>query len=224
MTELFARIRHYLEEQRLQPDINRGLRATVGFMGAFLATTWFHLPLDASFAAIAAQNIAMLDIRGSYPLRLSLLLFMTAVVAGACWLGGMAGDPLPAALLAMALIVVLGGVWRHLSPDYGMSLAIHSAFLLMLGLAQPGGEVIANQHFIAGLVGGLWGIFVQVSLWPFRAQHPLRRAVADTWLALSDLLTAFEPDDKISAPARQQRIAAQEALLRTSLDQTTATL
>jgi uncharacterized membrane protein YccC len=224
MSDLFARIRHYLEAQRLQPDINRGLRATVGFMGAFLATTWFHLPLDASFAAIAAQNIAMLDIRGSYPLRLSLLLFMTAVVAGACWLGGMAGDPLPAALLAMALVILLGGAWRHLSPDYGMSLAINSAFLLMLGLAQPGGEVIANQHFLAGLVGGLWGIFVQVSLWPFRAQHPLRRAVADTWLALSDLLVALEPDDKATPAARHQRIAAQEALLRTALDQTTATL
>lgn len=224
MIDLFARIRHFLEDKRLQPDINRGLRATVGFMGAFLATWWFKLPIDASFAAIAAQNIAMLDIRGSYPLRLSLLLFMTAVIAGSCWLGGMTGDHLPSALAAMGLIIVLGGVWRHLSPDYGMSLAINSAFLLMLGLAQPGGEAIANQHFLAGLGGGLWGIFVQVSLWPFRAQHPLRRAVADTWLALSDLLAALEPDDNATPEARHRRIAAQEALLRTALDQTTATL
>ncbi len=56
MNGLFARLRHYLEEQRLQPDINRGLRATVGFMGAFLATAWWHLPLEASFATIAAQT------------------------------------------------------------------------------------------------------------------------------------------------------------------------
>lgn len=224
MNDLFARIRHYLEEQRLQPDINRGLRAVVGFMGAFLATWWFKLPIDASFAAIAAQNIAMLDIRGSYPLRLSLLLVMTAIVAGSCWLGGMAGDHLPSALAAMGLVIILGGVWRHLSPDYGMSLAINSAFLLMLGLAQPSGEAIANQHFLAGLGGGLWGVFVQVSLWPFRAQHPLRRAVADSWLALSDLIAALEPDEKNTTLARHQRITAQEALLRTALDQTTATL
>lgn len=224
MTAAFARIRHYLEEQRLQPDINRGLRATAGFMGAFLAASWFHLPIDASFAAIAAQNIAMLDIRGSYPLRLSLLLAMTAIVAGSCWLGGIAGGDLPSSLAAMGLIIVLGGVWRHLSPDYGMSLAINSAFLLMLALALPAGEAAANQHFLAALGGGLWGIFVQVSLWPFRAQHPLRRAVADTWLALSDLLAALEPDEKITPEARQRRISAQEALLRTALDQTTATL
>ena len=79
MSGLFARTRHYLEEQRLQPDINRGLRATVGFMGAFFAALWLNLPIEASFAAIAAQNIAMVDIRGSYPLRLSLLLVMTAI-------------------------------------------------------------------------------------------------------------------------------------------------
>jgi len=224
MSGHFARLRHYLEEQRLQPDINRGLRATVGFMGAFLATSWWHLPVEASFAAIAAQNIAMLDIRGSYPLRLSLLLVMTAIFAGAGWLGGVTSDHLPAGLAAMGLVIVLGGVWRHLSPDYGMSLAINSAFLLMLALAQPEGVARANHYFLAALGGGLWGVVVQVGLWPFRAQHPLRRAVADTWLALSDLLAAMGPEETPDPAARHQRIAAQEALLRTALDQTTATL
>lgn len=223
MSDLFARLRHYLEEQRLQPDINRGLRATVGFMGAFLATAWWHLPIEVSFAAIAAQNVAMVDIRGSYPLRLSLLLAMTAIVAGSCWLGAMAADQLGSGLLAMGLIVFLGGVWRHLSPDYGISLAINSAFLLMLALALPGGEAAARHHFLAALGGGLWGVFVQVSLWPFRAEHPLRRAVSDSWLALSDLVAALEPD-AASPDARHRRIVAQEALLRTTLDQTTATL
>lgn len=223
MSDLFAHLRHYLEEQRLQPDINRGLRATVGFMGAFLATAWWHLPIEVSFAAIAAQNVAMMDIRGAYPLRLSLLLAMTAIVAGSCWLGAVAADHLVAGLLAMGLIVFLGGVWRHLSPDYGISLAINSAFLLMLALAMPGGDIAARHHFLAALGGGLWGVFVQVSLWPFRAEHPLRRAVSDSWLALSDLIAVLEPDD---APpdARHRRIVAQEALLRTTLDQTTATL
>lgn len=224
MRGIIARARHYLEEQRLQPDINRGLRATVGFMGAFLVAAWLKLPVEASFAAIAAQNIAMVDIRGSYPLRLSLLLAMTAIVAGSCWLGGMAGGHLPSALGAIALVTVLGGVWRHLSPDYGMSLAINSAFLLMFALALPDGAAHANNYFLAGLCGGLWGLFVQVALWPFRAQHPLRRAVADSWLALSDLLEAMAPGENVDANARQRRIVAKEAALRTALDQTSATL
>ncbi|MDB6165012.1 MAG: rane protein [Lacunisphaera sp.] len=225
MSGIFARARHYLEEHRLQPDINRGLRATVGFMGAFLATTWWHLPLEASFAAIAAQNIAMVDIRGSYPLRLSLLLVMTAIMAGSCWLGGMTAAHVPAALAAMALVVVLGGLWRHLSTDYGPSLAINSIFLMLLALALSDGTATASRHFLAALGGGLWGVFVQVSLWPFRAQHPLRRAVADSWLAVSDLLAAMAPEGgPADRAARHQRITAQEAALRTVLDQTSATL
>src|SRR5262245_50730890 len=116
MNALIARWHDYVEEKRFQPDINRGLRATVGFMGAFLATAWWNLPIEVSFAAIAAQNIAMVDIRGSYPLRLGLLLAMTAIVAGSCWLGALAADHLVSGLLSMALIVFLGGIWRHLSP------------------------------------------------------------------------------------------------------------
>jgi uncharacterized membrane protein YccC len=224
MSGIFARTRHYLEEQRLQPDINRGLRATVGFMGAFLAAVYWHLPIEASFAALVAQSIAMVDIRGSYPLRLSLLLAMTAIMAGSCWLGGLVGADLPMSLAGMALVVVLGGLWRHLSPDYGMSLAINTAFLLLLAVALPAGETPAYRHLLAALGGGLWGVFVQVSLWPFRAQHPLRRATADSWLALSDLLAALAPDEGTDSAARHQRIAAREAALRTVLDQTTATL
>jgi len=224
MSEHLARLRHYLEEQRLQPDINRGLRATVGFMGAFFATAWWLGPLEASFAAIAAQNVAMLDIRGSYPLRLGLLLVTAALYAGSCWLGGMASGYLPHGLLAMALIILLGGIWRHLSPDYGMSLAINSAFLLMLALAHPDGPARANHFFLAGLSGGLWGLFIQVALWPFRAQHPLRRAVADSWLALADLLEAMIPGENPDADARHRRIAQMEAALRVALDQNSATL
>src|SRR5260221_7743602 len=106
----------YLERERLKPDLNRAMRCTVGFMGPMLAAYLWHLPVEASFAAIAAQNIAMVDIRGSYPLRLSLLLAMTAIVAGSCWLGGMAGGHPPPPLAAMGPIIVLGGVLRHPSP------------------------------------------------------------------------------------------------------------
>src|SRR6478735_11032310 len=83
-----ARIRRHLEQGRFQPDINRGLRATVGFMAPMLATVYWELPIEVSVAAIAGQNIAMVDVRGSYPLRASLLVAMTAILAGACWLGG----------------------------------------------------------------------------------------------------------------------------------------
>src|SRR5258706_2858161 len=112
----------YLERERLKPDLNRAMRCTVGFMGPMLAAYWWHLPVEASYAAIAAQNIALVDIRGSYPLRLSLLLAMTAVLAGSTWLGSVTGAHLALALGAVVLLMLASGLWRHLTAEYGPSL------------------------------------------------------------------------------------------------------
>lgn len=219
-----ARLRSYLERERLQPDINRGLRSTVGFMGPFLAVFVWDLPFEVSLAAIAGQNIAMVDIRGSYPLRAGLLLAMSAIFAGATWLGGMGADSLLLSLLVISFITLATGVWRHLSVDYGPSLATTSIFLVLITLSLPGGETAASRHFLATLAGSLWGVLIQVALWPFRAQHPLRRVVSDSWLALSDLLAAMTPDEKTTPAARLTLVAEKEALLRTTLNQSNATL
>ncbi|HEY4246778.1 MAG TPA: FUSC family protein [Lacunisphaera sp.] len=224
MNALIARTRDYLERNRLQPDLNRAARSTVAFMVPILAAQWWQLPIEASFAAIAAQNVAQVDVRGSYPLRLSLLLAMTAILAGATWLGGITGTDLPLALCAVILLMVLSGVWRHLSSEYGPSLGIASMLLFLIALDHPGNANVADRHFLAALTGGILGLLVQGALWPFRAQHPLRRVVADGWTALSDLLAAMAPGEMSAMAARHQLIAEQQAALRTALDQATATL
>ena len=224
MNELTARLREAIERKRLQPDLSRALRCTVGFMGPMLAAHWWQLPFEISFAAIAAQNVALVDIRGSYPLRLSLLLVMSAVLAGATWLGSIAGGQLVPALGAVVLLMLASGLWRHLSAEYGPSLSTASALLFLIALAHPDGRTLADRHFLAALAGGLWGVLVQVALWPFRAQHPLRRSVADSWLALSDLMAAMAPDASPVPAERHRLIAERSAQLRTALDHATALL
>ena len=193
-------------------------------MGPMLLAHWWHLPVEASFAALAAQNIALVDVRGSYPLRLSLLLVMSLMLAGATWLGSVGSLQLGLALGAVVLVMLAGGLWRHLSAEYGPSLATASVVLFLIALAQPDGETVASRHFLAALAGGLWGVLVQVALWPFRAQHPLRRTVADSWLALSDLLAAMTPEGNPATHERQRLLAERQGLLRTALDQSTALL
>ncbi|WP_415907317.1 FUSC family protein [Oleiharenicola sp. Vm1] len=221
---LWSRIDAVLEERRLKPDLARGLRATVGFMLPVLAALWWKLPFDVTFAAITAQNVAMVDVRGSYPLRLGLLLAMTAVFAGSGWLGAFGAPALAPALAVIGGVTLASGAWRHVIPDYGPSIASTSVFLTLLALALPGGETVASQHFLAALAGGLLGVLVQVALWPFRSEHPLRRIVSDSWLALSDLLDALTPDAARAAADRQRAIAEREAQLRLTLDQTRHTL
>jgi uncharacterized membrane protein YccC len=117
-----------------------------------------------------------------------------------------------------------GGMWRHLSSDYGASLAISSTLLFLLGLASPPGASVAAHHMESALAGGLWGVVLQVVNWPFRPQHPLRRAAADSWLAVADLFEAMAPGEPAGGTVRGQNVAEREAALRTTLDKTYATL
>jgi len=64
-------------------------------------------------------------------------------------------------------------------------------------------------------VGGLWGLLVQVANWPINPEHPLRVAVADSWVAVADLFAAMSP---LRAPNRATRIGSAETALRTTLD------
>ena len=187
---LIARARDYLERNRLQPDLNRAARSTVAFMVPILSAQWWQLPIEASFAAIAAQCDGAS--RRARLLPSSRRRFAAdddwQFLSGATWLGGNYRDQSAALYLcAVILLMVLSGVWRHLSSEYGPSLGIASMLLFLIALDHPGNAAVADRHFLAALAGGMLGVLVQGALWPFRAQHPLRRAVADSWLELSDL-------------------------------------
>ncbi len=201
----------YFARELSNPDLGRGLRGMLSFMAPLALGISGRLPVELIFAAIAAQNIALVDVKGAYGLRLSLLLAMTAIIAAASALGALAGHPLGAALAATALIALGAGLWRHLSSDYGPSLATVSALLAFVAMAEKGGVQAARDHAIAALVGGGWGVALQLALWPIRPQHPLRLAVGETWLALARVCTA--------PPA-----LGAEAGLRGALDRTAAFL
>ncbi len=212
------------ERESLKPDLSRAVRATVAFMVPLLLAARGWLSIEVSFVALAAQNIAMVDVRGAYRLRLALLLAMTAVFTGAAALGAVASDSLAAAIAATIFAALCGGLWRHLSSDYGMSLAISSTLVFLIALNSPNGAAVAGTHAWAAFVGGLWGVTLQVANWPFRPQHPLRRTVSDSWLAVSDLFEAMAPAAEVSAEKRHDRVRECEAALRTTLDKATAAL
>jgi uncharacterized membrane protein YccC len=193
------------------PDIGRGLRCMASFMAPLALGLSGRLPVEMIYAAMAAQNLAIVDVRGSYGLRLSLLMAMSVILAAASAMGALAAPSLAACLAATVLIGLGAGLWRHLSSDYGSSLAIASGFLCFIAMAGKGGTDAAESHALATLAGGLWGTALHVALWPIRPQHALRQAVGASWLAVAGVCT-LSPEH------------AKEAALRTILDQTRAVL
>ncbi len=193
------------------PDIGRGLRCMASFMAPLALGLSGRLPVEMIFAAIAAQNLAMVDVRGSYGLRLSLLLAMNLILSASAALGALAAPSLAACLAATLLIGLGAGLWRHLSSDYGPSLAVASGFLCFIAMAEKGGAAAAESHVVAALVGGLWGTALHVALWPIRPQHPLRQAVGASWLAVANVCTLSAEHGR-------------EAALRAALDHARAVL
>lgn len=176
----------------MRPDLGRGARCMVSFMAPLLMSAFGHLSvIDMVFTAVAAQSLANVDVRGPYSLRFTLLLAKSAIIAASAALGALTGHPLWLALAATALIAVGAGYWRHLSTEYGPSLAVASGLVFYIALAYPGGPKAAGAHFVAALAGGCWGMLLQIALWPIHPQHPLRVAVSDGWLACADLVAAL---------------------------------
>ncbi|HEX8913808.1 MAG TPA: hypothetical protein VF796_15780, partial [Humisphaera sp.] len=145
------------------------------------------IPLDPIFVAIPSQGLALVSIRGPYPVRLAFLLLMALLLTALAGLGGAAGASAVGAVLATGMIALNAGLWRHLTPEYGPSLAAPAGFVFFLAMARqdPG------PHAISVLVGGLFAVVLHAVAWPFRAQHPLRRAVGDAWLAASKLVSTL---------------------------------
>jgi uncharacterized membrane protein YccC len=183
------------------PDIGRAFRCMLSFMAPLAVGLTGKLPFEMIFTAIAAQNVAIVDVRGAYGLRLSLLLSMTGVLAACSALGAFAAPSLAACLAAGAIVALGAGVWRHLSSDYGPSLGIAAGLLCFIAMAEKGGTDAALGHAIAALAGGCWGAVLQVVLWPIRPQHPLRLVVAETWLAVAGVCV-LKADQSAEAAVR----------------------
>jgi uncharacterized membrane protein YccC len=207
-----------------QPDLARATRATAGIVVPLLLAETGRIPLHVIFAAIAAQNVAMADVRGSYSLRLAILSFGGLLLGLAAALGSMSSQHLWMALLFAALMAIVAGGLRHLSADYGPPLAAPTVFIfLMASAARPGHEEVLS-HMFSTWAGGAFGIVLQMALWPFRPQHPLRRATAECWQETGNLLEILNDDSWQNATLKSDAVATQQTRLRETLDRTLITL
>ncbi len=217
-TSIPLAIRNFAHSEALRTDFSRAVRGTIGFMAPLIVAPYFHWSIEASFVALAAQNIAIVDVRGAYSLRLAVLLAMSIILAGYAVVGAFCAESLPLALISTAGLTLLSGLWRHLSSDYGPSLSISSLLMLFLAFAGSSGPAAAEQHAEAILVGGALGIFLQISFWPVRPQHPLRRTAAESWLAAADLFEALIPVDGMKVASRHEKVVDAENAMRAAVD------
>jgi uncharacterized membrane protein YccC len=211
------------EDATLQPDLARALRATVAFIGPLVLAVVAGNPHAAAFAAPAGLTLALTDLRGPYRERFAVALTMSLAMTGAMVLGVLVAHSLPLAVIAMGLVALLGGVWRHLSVDYGPGLTSATALLFLMALGVPGGWPAVEPLFGPMVLGCGLAVLLQMAAWFTRPQHPLRAAVADVWVATADLLLVLRPESNRESVSNDA-LAQQERTLRAVLDRAITTL
>lgn len=207
------------EQSVLTTDVARALRSSLVMAAAWTVCLLTGHGMAAMVVAPTAQNVAMVDVRGDYRSRLVILLALTLVMAMSVFAGTVTGDNALAATLTIGALALLAGFWRHYSGDYGPNFALASALVFFIALSQPGDW--RHGMWLMGLtaLAGLGGILVQISGWFVRPQHALRHAVAEAWVAASDLITELRAQTDDGQPRLSDQ-AEKEAALRATVDRT----
>lgn len=177
-------------DEYFEPTLGKALRVTAVFV---LPLAWGMLVRDmeaAVWIAITAQSLCMVNVRGSYPLKLLILGGATLACAFSAAAGVLAGHHwLPAALVMLAL-AFLGGFVRQ-SGDHGPGITVGVLLLFILTLDHPGTWKDAGVMGMWVLEGGVLALLSTLLAWSFVPFSPFRRSIALTWKVLSEWIEVF---------------------------------
>jgi len=214
-----------LDRETLQPTVLKAVRSSLSFMPpVILAGSGVITPMQGVMASFAAHSISMLDVRGTYLLRLSILSLQACIMVGLAWVGaetGLTAGVAPAIVIS-GLVAFLAGYLRHFLGEYGPGIATPAALLLFTAMAVPAG---AGAGYSAGLVvaavaGSAWGIVLHIAKWPVDYQYPLRFALGESWTAAARLYEALAEVPLAEFVNRQEKITARELDLDQTLNRT----
>jgi uncharacterized membrane protein YccC len=211
---------HFIEQVELRMDGARAFRALVAFAVPVLMCHRLNQMAEAVFISTSALNLSLPDLRGAYKVRVGIMATLTLLAASSAFLGVDCAGSVAGAALGMGAVALGGGVWRHLSADYGPSMAVSSALLFLLGLSQGGGVHMALHVAELTALGGAFATGVHACTWLIRPQHGLRYAVAETWVAASDLVAAMRPGAATGGASGGKSSTTLEGELRAALDRT----
>ena len=220
-TTTLARLSDWLDRESMGPDLGRAFRSAVALLIPLLLSMcgWLPFGLEASMVGIGAWTLAGVDVHGPYPLRFAFLLVMSLVMAGATALGTGTSSHISLAIMGAGVIAINAGLWRHLTAEYGPSLAVPTGLVFLIALNLSPNRI----HTFSVASGAALAILLQIAMWPIHPQHPLRRSIAGVWSEVAKLFDTFSTAAPASPKARD-RIAVIESQIRKALDEARFTL
>ena len=186
--QIAGHVRGSLAIEAARPQWLAGLRAATA-MTVPLIVGWVARRPELIWAGLGGWLTMLSDPGGPYPTRASAMGTFALMGAAATLAGGLAGlTPWAAipALFAFAMICSLIRVHGDTAATIGV------LALTMFCITEGSPAHLADSLVRAGMfvAGSLFAILLAVGVWPFRPYHPVRAAVAASWMAVGDLAAA----------------------------------
>ncbi len=184
-------VKNIITQEYLDPTIGRSIRETLAFA---LPILWGMLTGDMTvlWIAIGAQVCAMVDIDGSFPLRISIISITIISCAFTGMLGTLAGNNWILATGIMFILAFIGGFVRQ-SGTHGIGMAIGALLIYLLALESPGNFVFSLHTFLNTMIGGCLALIMAVISWFYTPFSSIKRTVSNTWMAMADWIALFPP-------------------------------
>lgn len=178
-----------LENETFEPALDWGLR--MGF-AATLPVVWGTMTghvAAASWITLTAEAITWVELKGSFGIRLRVLIVGALLTTLFAIVGSITADNMWLGIAGMLGIGFLSGLFKNLG-DRGSGLAISMYVMFLIANAHPTlGAAELKGRIVLTLIGGVWALVVGLLASAFiPAQAPYRRTIALIWKAIASLV------------------------------------
>ncbi len=187
-----------------KPAYIQGLRVAFLLGLPVLLGLYFNRSSEAFLLMFATLNVTLVDMGGmTYRKTARILLIATLLNAIAAIVAQWASFHILTAsvitvvwLAAVAMLGLLG--------NSGVMMAFVNSAVFVIIVSNPDSQATTMNTFIVFIVGGLWAMLLSLIAWPVRAYQPIRKAIADCFLAnaafLRNVATPFQDENSSEKP------------------------
>jgi len=181
-----------------KPAYIQGLRVAFLLGLPVLLGLYLDRSSEAFLLMFATLNVTLVDMGGmTYRKTARILLIATLLNAVAAIVAQWASFHILTAsvitVIWLAAVAMLG-----LIGNSGVMMAFVNSAVFVIIVSNPDSQATTLNTFIVFIVGGLWAILLSLIAWPVRAYQPIRKAIADCFLAnaafLKSVTTLFQDE------------------------------
>lgn len=186
----YKQLNKIVKDERFEPDMAWGLRMAIAAMVPLFLGLYTGRVEEAGWAALIAECICWVELKGSFEQRLKLLAGSSFFALLFAIIGSVTGQYVWLSVMLMGVVAFLSSLFKNMG-DRGSGLAICVFALFIFCNAYPTTDVQElGQRILYLSVGVLWNFLLAVvSSFFIKAQRPYKRSVATVWKSVAELVS-----------------------------------